>query len=253
LLGYFLISISSLLFLEKIIYPVPQVGYSDSTEDIIKLTTNNNVLISAKYVKNPNSDLVVLYSHGNGEDIASAMDLVTEIYELGFSVLIYDYAGYGTSEGKPGVSQTKLDIEAAYQYLISVEKIPAKNIIIYGRSIGGGPSVHLASKNKVGGLVLESTFASIYRSQFPYVVLPFDKYPNIEHIDQVEAPVLIFHGTKDTTIKYWNAKMLYTAAKEPKKLITVEGAGHNNLLVTADDIYSESLLEFKKSVLEEMN
>jgi abhydrolase domain-containing protein 17 len=244
---YILGSLIASFLVEKLMYPVPVVGYADD-EHIVKLTTTNNIKISARYWENDQATYVILYSHGNGEDIAYSQPLLEPLVTAGFSVFAYDYAGYGTSLGSPSVEQTYFDIEAAYSYLVEEKKIPPDHIIVYGRSIGGGPSVYLASRKPIGGLILESTFVGIFQVAHKLLVLPFDKYPSAKPIGKVKEPILIIHGDSDKRISYWHAQTLFAAANEPKELLIIPDAGHNDLHAVAGSRYLEALAQFKEKL-----
>jgi len=244
--SYVFIVFVSYKFLEKIIYPIPKIGYQ-SDEKIIFFDTENGNTLAAEYRKNPESEFVVLYSHGNGEDIGKARPLVDEIFKNGFSTFSYDYSGYGLSEGNPSEFQTYQDIDAAYVYLREQLGYAPEKIVVYGRSIGGGPSLYLASRVPIAALVLESTFASIYQAQLPFVLLPFDKYSNVVRIADVHVPTLILHGSKDWTVRPWNAKRLFAkSGAVEKRLVWIDGAGHDTILRTNSELYRQALRDLQE-------
>ena len=115
---------------------------------------------------------------------------------LGFSVFAYDYHGYGTSGGKATEQNAYEDIDAAYNYLTQVLKVPPDRIIAHGRSLGGAVAIDLASRKPLGGLVVESSFVSAFRVVTGYRIFPFDKFRNADKIRQVRCPVLIIHGRR---------------------------------------------------------
>lgn len=193
---------------------------------------------------NPAAELTLLYSHGNGDDLGGIRPMLELIRDAGYNVVAYDYAGYGLSEGRPTERNSYQDIEAVYRYLVDERQIPPDKIVLYGRSVGGGPSLYLASREPVGGLIVESSFVSIFRVLTRVPLLPFDKFPSLSRIRQVQQPVLILHGTADTVIPFWHGKALYAAAPGPKRSLWVEGAGHNDLQVVAGDRYVQALREF---------
>ena len=122
--------------------------------------------------------------------------------------------------------------------------VPPSRIIIYGRSVGGGPSVDLARRKPVAGLVLESTFVSAFRVVTHISLYPFDKFPNLNKIKQVNCPLLIIHGTDDEVIPFWHGQELFAVAEQPKRFLQVEGARHNDVLWVAGEQYAEVLHEF---------
>ncbi len=230
---------------------VPQPVSYELTPDLMAIATPNAQIIRAIYRPNPDATHTILYSHGNAEDLGDIAPILEIIYNAGFSVFAYDYRGYGQSEGRPSETNAYEDIEAAYQHLISVEQIPPEQIILFGRSIGGGPSVELATRYPVGGLILESTFTQAFRTVVPFPLLPFDKFRNIAKIDEVKAPILIIHGTADEAIAFSHGQQLYEAAPEPKRSLWVEGAGHNDLVWVAGQKYPEALQAFSQWIIDQ--
>ncbi len=228
---------------DGMIFLPPASSYRD-TEAILKLTTANGHQISATYLEQPAADYTLIYSHGNAEDLGQILPVLRLLYEAGFSVLAYDYSGYGTSQGNPSERQSYQDIDAAYHYLTDeLGRSPAQ-IIIHGRSVGGGPSVDLASRESIGGLIVESTFTSAFRVVLPIPLFPFDKFRNLAKLPEVTAPVLVIHGEGDRQISLWHGQQLYAAASDPKRSLWVSEAGHNDLVMTAGRAYPEAIQEF---------
>jgi fermentation-respiration switch protein FrsA (DUF1100 family) len=226
--------------------PFPS-SYQDS-QDILKLTTIDGEEISAFYLPNPQATYTLLYSHGNAEDLGDNRPFLEQIRQSGFAVFAYDYRGYGTSQGTPSEQNAYRDIDAAYEYLISTLKKSPTEIIVYGRSVGGGPSIYLASRQPVAGLILESTFTSVFRIMTRIPLYPFDKFPNLKRIGDVECPILFIHGTRDRVIPFWHSQELFRHANEPKQLVAVEGADHNDVRVVAGAQYFQALREFEQLV-----
>lgn len=243
LLLYVALCIYGWFFAEgKIFLPHPS-SYQDNA-DIIKLTTTDGVKISALYLPNPKAKYTILYSHGNASDLGDLGSVLYKLKSLGFAVLAYDYHGYGTSEGKPSEKNTYLDINSAYQYLTKTLNIPPQKIIIYGHSVGGGPSVDLASRHQIAGLILESTFITAFRVVTVIPIVPFDKFNNISKIKKVHSPILIMHGKADNVIPFWHGETLFSHANSPKLSLWSETAGHNDLIDVTGEKYERSLHEF---------
>ncbi|MFS8924385.1 alpha/beta hydrolase [Synechococcus sp. B60.1] len=233
---------------ERLIFLPRPASYQDG-EAILKLTTADGLQISAVYLPNPAATYTLLYSHGNAEDLGDILPRLRKLQQGGFSVLAYDYRGYGTSEGIPSEAGAYKDIEAAYAYLRD-QGIPPGRILLYGRSVGGGPSVYLAAQKPVGGLILESTFVTAFRVLTRIPLLPFDRFDNLSRIAQINCPLLILHGTQDRLIPFWHAEALYQAARDPKRLVPIEGADHNNLLQVAGERYLPILHQFVTELVE---
>lgn len=212
------------------------------------IPTANGEKIAAFYLPPAGDNPVVIFSHGNAEDIGCLFDYVRLYNELGFGVLAYDYRGYGQSEGRPSERSAYADIEAVFQYLLRTERIPTWRMIAHGRSVGSGPSVWLAVRHPIGGLILESPFVSIFRVVTRWPIIPFDKFNNLSRMEHVHCPVLVIHGQADSIIPPWHGQALYKAANEPKMCYWVADANHNDLLEYAGAQYWATLVKFKTLV-----
>jgi hypothetical protein len=257
LLAYLTIGIYAYFFSDRQIFLPQPSSYRDSN-DILKLTTADGVRIAAVHLPNSQATFTILYSHGNGEDLGDIRFVLEYLQRSGFAVFAYDYRGYGMSQGTPTADNAYRDIDAAYRYLTETLKLPPQRIIVYGRSVGSGPSVYLASRQPVAGLVLESAFVSAFRVITQIPILPFDKFPNINRIAQVRCPVLVMHGTQDAVIPFWHGEALFQAANQPKQFVAIPQAGHNNLMQVAGDRYASILRQFAaslqgKSVIKEIS
>lgn len=235
------------MFAERMIFLPPVTEFRD-TDTTVKLKSRDGVEISATYLPNPQATFTILFSHGNAEDLGTLGPELESMRALGFSVFAFDYHGYGTSAGKPTEQNSYEDIDAAYDYLTQVLKIPSSQIIAHGRSLGGAVAIDLASRKPLGGLIIESSFVSAFRVVTGYQVLPFDKFRNLDKIKNVRCPVLIIHGRQDEVIPFWHGERLFEAANEPKKYFWVDAAGHNNLRVVAGTRYDETLVTFRDSL-----
>jgi abhydrolase domain-containing protein 17 len=232
------------LFSERMMFPVPPASYRDD-ETVFKLSAGpDGALISARFYENPAADMTLLYSHGNGEDIGHCHDHMEYLRSLGFSVLIYEYRGYGTSAGRPSERALYEDINAAWHWLTEFRGIPPERILVYGRSIGSGPSCWLAERNRIGGLIVESGFLSAFRVYTQIPLFPFDRFPNVRRLRGVDCPVLVIHGTRDRVIPFRHGLALYRAAPGMKASLWVEGAGHNDLVLQAGPAYDVALCRF---------
>ncbi len=180
---------------------------------------------------------IILYNHGNRDHLQFYWDRVELFYKMGFNVFIYDYQGYGLSEGEPTEAGIYSDAEAAYNYLQS-KGYGDGQITVYGFSLGGAPATHLASKTFTPKrLILESAFASasaLTQSgtllDLPSTFVMKGEYNNAGKISLVSSPVLILHGLDDKFIDIEkNGKVIYRNANEPKKFIAVPEAGHSDV------------------------
>jgi len=231
---------------QKIFLPQPST-YQD-TKEILKLTTADQIQISAIYRQNPASTYTILYTHGNAEDLGDIEPVLQKLHGMGFSVFAYDYRGYGTSQGKPSERNAYRDIDAAYNYLTQQLRVPTRRIIAYGRSVGAGSAVDLASRQSLAGLVVESSFTSAFQVVIPIPIFPFDKFRNIDKIKKVNCPVLVMHGKADEVIPFQHGQKLFAAAPKPKSYLWVDDAGHNDFVEVASDRYTKALQQFTQLI-----
>ncbi|MBS0287932.1 MAG: alpha/beta hydrolase [Proteobacteria bacterium] len=243
IIGYALIVIGFFLISDSVLYQPPQATYQDSSH-IVKIPLPNGKKISSIYLTNTNAKYTILFSHGNAEDLGTLNPLLMLFRDKGYNILAYDYEGYGTSNGFPSEKNTYQDIQAAYDYLIQTLHVSPDNIIVYGRSLGSGPSIYLAAKNKIKALIIESAFISAYRVQTSIPFVLFDKYPNLQRISQVHVPLLIIHGINDSIVPLWHGKKLANAANQPVQTYWVKGADHNNLIFIAQNNYWKIIQNF---------
>jgi alpha-beta hydrolase superfamily lysophospholipase len=244
LITYISVSVAVYFFGEKFIYFPPAPSYSDN-EKIIKLKTSTGEKISSFFYKNPEADYTILYCHGNAEDIGFFFNpILNRLYKLNFSVFVFDYNGYGTSQGKPSEKKTYDDARAAYKYVVEELKIPPEKIILYGHSLGAAVAIDLAANNKVAGVILEAPFISAFRVITQLPLFPFDRYINISKIDKLKSPVLVMHGKKDEVIPFWHGKKIFENVGAPKLSLWVDDADHINLAATAGIKHDNIIREF---------
>lgn len=233
----------------KAMFPAPKPGYSDSPE-ILKLDANG-AQIAALYLKSrlPESKGCILYSHGNAEDLGRLREFLELYAARGYDVFAYDYCGYGLSQGSPSQSGCLDSIAAAYAYLTGKLGVAPESIIVYGRSVGSGPSVWLASERKVGALALEAGFTSTYAVVLGVDSVPTDKFQNLSRIKSVSCPVFIAHGRLDGVIPFKHGEALYAAAKEPKACLWAANAGHDDIVYAAGQAYWDAFDSFAAKAL----
>lgn len=231
-----------IFFSERLIFLPQPASYRDD-DRIIKLTDADGTAISVRYLPNPAARFTILLSHGNAEDLGDLEPLLRAYQTHGYAVISYDYSGYGTSGGTPSEAATYTNIRAVYDYLIQ-QQVAADSILLLGRSLGSGPGVELATQRRVGGLILESAFTSVFRTMTHIRIYPVDKFDNLGRITAVNCPVLIMHGTHDTVLPLRHGEQLYRRARPPKMKFWVPGADHNDLLPVAKERYWSTLEQF---------
>lgn len=226
-----------LLVSDKVMFlPCPRSSYADDAE-IVKLRTEDGVSISALHLPNPNARFTVLYSHGVAEDLGQLRPFFETYRDRGYSVFAYDYHGYGTSAGRPSEKNVYRDITAAFDYLVETAAVKPEHIIAHGRSMGSGAAAYLAERERLGGLILESAFVSVFRIVTRARLAPFDKFDNLKRLADVRCPALIIHGMRDDVVTPWHGKKLFSAAGSPKFNLWVEQATHDDVPLVAGDNY----------------
>lgn len=247
LLAYGTLCVYGWFFSNKQMFFPPSASYEEADISLM-LPVAEDRQIAVLSLPNPKAKLTMIYSHGNAEDLGNGYRKLERMRASGYSVVAYDYEGYGLSDGEPGERRTYRNIDAVYRYVVDELKVPPEQIVVYGRSIGGGPSLYLASREPVGGLIVESSFVSAFRVLTKVPLVPFDKFPSLRRMKQVDVPVLIMHGEADALIPVWHGQKLYEAAPEPKQALWVEKAGHNDFIDVAGERFDQALKDFASVV-----
>ena len=178
--------------------------------------------------------LAVLVCHGNAGNISHRLDTCVALLSTGVSVLVFDYRGYGRSEGRPSEEGTYRDAQAAHAWLRK-KGFAGTNIIAFGESLGGGVAAELALREPIGGLVLQSTFTSIPdmgEELFPWLPvrwLATIHYDTRSKLPRLHVPVLVMHSPADELVRFHHGKKNFAAANEPKLFWELRG-DHNNPL-----------------------
>lgn len=179
---------------------------------------------------------VVLIAHGNGGNLTFfGQRLALFQARWNMSAMVFDYRGYGRSEGKPTVEGVLQDARAAREFLADRERIDQTEVVLLGSSLGGAVVTRLASEKSPRGLVLESTFSSmreIAAMHYPKLawIVPRDRLDSVSAINKFDGPLLQCHGNADRVVPYTSGEKLFAAAKEPKTFLTLEGLDHNDPL-----------------------
>ena len=213
-----------------------------------RIPAGNGDTLAALYLPNPAAKHTIWYFHGNGQALGDVAPLLWEFHRRGYAVFAFDYPGYGVSSGQPSEKSLNAATQAAARYLRENLRVPLGQVILYGRSLGGGPSVEVATRERVAGLVLESTFLSVYRVKTRWRLLPFDQFENLRKLPRVASPVLVIHGRQDEVVSFPHGEALFAAAREPKQYYWVDDAGHNDLIGAAGDRYWQALRDFSQSL-----
>ena len=205
------------------------------------------------YLPHENPSYVILFCHGNAGNITNRAMPAKRLHdELNASVFVFDYRGYGKSEGRPNEHGVLADARAARSYLAKREGIKPEEIVLLGRSLGGAVAVDLAAKDGAKALLLQSTFTSVPDvAAFHYPWLPIrwllrTRLNSLQKIRSYEGPVFQSHGNADTIVPYELGKQLHDAAPGKKEFMTLQGYDHN---ASQNDEYYEALRVFLKENL----
>ena len=215
----------------------------------VDLLTDDNIHLDGWFVPAPENRGVILFCHGNAGNISHRFDSLLLFHRLGFSTLIFDYRGYGRSQGRPSEAGTYLDAEAAWRYLTRERSIAPKRIILFGRSLGAAVAVQQATVHTPGALIVESCFTSVpdmAAKLYPFLParwLSRLDYNAQEQLQRVSCPVLVVHSTDDEIIPFRHGRALYAVANEPKQFLELKG-DHNNGFLLAGQAYTQKLNDF---------
>lgn len=277
---------SSLIYFPTPDYPVTPKAVGLEYEDLT-LTTGDGLSIAAWYLPHDQARGTFIYCHGNAGNISNRLHSLKLLHQMGVNVLIFDYRGYGRSEGKPSEKGTYEDAETAWRYLTETRGESPDRIVIFGRSLGGAVAIELAKRQSTGkeraagesqaagvpastignastagvpagsgpaALVVESTFTDLLDiGRLHYRFLPVRflltyRYASIEKVADITCPKLFFHGEADTLIPFANGRKLFAAAAEPKRFVATPG-DHNDGGFAYSPEYTDQLAKFVAEVL----
>ncbi len=208
------------------------------TKKQVVLTSADGRRLEAWFLELPGTRRVFLYSHGKGNNIYGKLHVAQSLLSCGGSVLMYDYQGYGKSEGRASLKNACDDGVAAYDYLVQQEHRTGNDIIGFGESLGSGVTGQLVKRRRLGGVIFQSGFSSlkaaaadsmIWLRAYPNWCFPRQMMDNVEVFSKPHPPLLISHGTGDTIVRYKNALELYNKAIQPKTLLTLPGGHHGTV------------------------
>ncbi|MBI2554682.1 MAG: alpha/beta hydrolase [Candidatus Rokubacteria bacterium] len=191
----------------------------------------------------------LLWFHGNAGNISHRLDNIREIHQrLGIGVFIFDYRGYGQSEGSPTEAGLYRDARAAREALVRSLGIPSERIVYFGRSLGGAVALELTLTHPPPGLILESPFLSVQamaNRTLPGSGFLFkSRFDSLAKIGRLRVPLLILHGDADEVVPYEHGRRLWEAASEPKAFYTIARAHHNDTYLVGGSGYWEAWRKF---------
>ena len=201
------------------------------------------------YVPGKDAIATLLFFHGNAGNITHRLENIFLLHHLKLNVFIFDYRGFGRSDGEPDEDGIRLDAQAAYDTVLTRPGVSPESLIIFGRSLGGAFASYTATKNPAAGLILESTFTNaVDMADRMLPLLPgwlvSSDLDTQSHVSRLKLPKLFMHGTRDNLIPFTMGRELYKAAAEPKEFYSIVNAGHNNTWYIGGKDYFDKINEF---------
>ena len=219
-------------------------------------TTQDDLRLHGWFIPHQEARATLVWFHGNAGNISDRMLNIKLIHDrIGINLFIFDYRGYGRSEGTVSEKGTYLDGEAAIQYLLGRDDAAARRLILFGRSLGAAVAAEMAIRFDSLGVILESPFVSIQemaRAIFPSLPIAWllrTRYDTMEKVRLIKTPLLVLHGDRDATVPFAQGKKVFEVAPGPKRFHRIVGASHNDTFVVGGEEYYKVLREFIESAL----
>lgn len=215
----------------------------------VNFNTKDGIKLDAWFIPYSDARGTLLFFHGNAGNISHRLDSIKIFHRLRLNVFIFDYRGYGRSTGSPTEQGVYNDAQAAWHYLTQERGIPAREILLFGRSLGGAIATWLAVRTQAGALIIESTFTSVPdlgAKLYPFLpvrLLARLDFNTRRELRSVHMPVLIIHSRDDEIIPYTHGQVNYNTANEPKQFIELRG-GHNDGFLLSDTTYQQGIEHF---------
>lgn len=224
-------------------------------EDVF-FTTNDAIRLHGWFIPHQEARATLVWFHGNAGNISDRLLNIKLLHErIKANIFIFDYRGYGRSEGTASEKGTYLDGEAAIKYLLERDEASARRLVLFGRSLGAAVAAEMATRFTTLGLILESPFISIRemaRAIFPSLPIAWllrTRYDTMQKVRLVKTPILVLHGDRDATVPFAQGKKVFEVASQPKRFYRIVGASHNDTFVVGGEEYYRALREFIESAL----
>ncbi len=192
---------------------------------------------------------VLLFCHGNGGNISNRLETILFLQEIGVSLLIFDYRGYGQSDGEFGEENMYQDALTSYRWLIDEKGWQSEQIILFGRSLGGAIVVDLATKVKAGGVIVESSFTAIgdmASKMYPWLPVRYllkYQFSSIDKIADLTCPILIAHSQEDSLVPYEMGRRLFEVGGDKAQFVELSG-DHDELAYLQSSTYRSAIRQF---------
>lgn len=221
-------------WLERRMIFIPSANWDEPLPDEaeeIEFVSDDGTQLSGAWFPAEDSSAVLLHCHGNAGNISHRFDIARHWQDQGWSVLLFDYRGYGRSKGKPSEKGMIADARAA---IATARRLSGREVIAYGRSLGTVPAIVLASEGEARGLILDSPILNgpaIAKEVMPVPgigMLMQTRLDNSGRIGSITCPLLVLHGDSDDIVPYQHGVEIHRLAPQPKRLVTIPGGGHND-------------------------
>jgi hypothetical protein len=255
-----------LLFENKIIFHpsrYPEGYWNPASTGVpaqdVYFMAEDGVKLHGWFIPAPNAVATWLWFHGNAGNLSHRLDNIQRLKPLNLNIFIFDYRGYGRSEGEPDEQGIYKDSKAAYKKVLEMDTVSVDSLFFFGRSLGGICAVETAMNYPARGLILESVFtnsADMSKQVLPFIPLGWairSKLNAIEKIPHLKLPKLFLHGTRDEIVPYALGRKLFEQAGDPKSFYPIEGAGHNDTYILGGAGYYEVLGRFIAETLTNSN
>jgi len=255
-----------LLFENKIIFHpsrYPEGYWNPASTGVpaqdVYFMAEDGVKLHGWFIPAPNAVATWLWFHGNAGNLSHRLDNIQRLKPLNLNIFIFDYRGYGRSEGEPDEQGIYKDSKAAYKKVLEMDTVSVDSLFFFGRSLGGICAVETAMNYPARGLILESVFtnsADMSKQVLPFIPLGWairSKLNAIEKIPHLKLPKLFLHGTRDEIVPYALGRKLFEQAGDPKSFYPIEGAGHNDTYILGGAGYYEALGRFITETLTNSN
>jgi fermentation-respiration switch protein FrsA (DUF1100 family) len=203
------------------------------------ISTGEKSTVHGWFIPAENAGATLIFCHGNGGNISHRLGKIAFFHTFKVNILIFDYRGYGKSQGVPDEAGLYQDAEAAYEYVGT--KLPCLPVIIYGESLGGAVAVDVAGKKNVGGVIMEGAFtriADMAQQKYPWLpaILLKSRFDVLAKISLVKAPKLHLHSRFDEVVPFALGKQLFDAAAEPKTLVVMSGSHNDGFFISEEQV-----------------
>jgi fermentation-respiration switch protein FrsA (DUF1100 family) len=233
-----------------IYFPASRLGPPPAGIEEARFTTSDGLELGGWFFPAEGSGgRAVLVCNGNAGNRSYRVELAEALRERGWSVLLFDYRGYGGNPGRPSEEGLAQDARAALSWLADREDVDADRIAYFGESLGAGVATRLAAERAPAALVLRSPFTSLAdlgRVHYPFIpvgLLLRDRFPLIDYVRSYHGPVLVIWGEADTLVPPTQSRAVAVAASRSRQLV-IDGANHNDLAMLAGKEFIDEIVDF---------